>query len=96
MHIDSGMITHLEELSHLCLSPEERVRIRETLGDILEYMSILEELCTDSVQAPPPHVAVAGGLRPDTVIPSFDRQRMLASAPSQQDGYFQAPGTMEG
>lgn len=94
MQIEDELIAHLEELSRLRLTGEERELTRQQLGRVLGYFDKLSELPTGAETAPRP----AGGgnvLRDDLVLPSLGRDEMLRGAPQQAGGCFRVPKTVE-
>jgi aspartyl-tRNA(Asn)/glutamyl-tRNA(Gln) amidotransferase subunit C len=54
-------------------------------------MDKLNALDTSSVTAAEHAMPVPLKLRPDTVIPSIDRDEMVKNAPKSEDGYFVVP-----
>ncbi len=55
MLITDEMVDYVAVLSRLKLSPEERTKVREALGSIIEYMDVLNNLDTEGVE-PMSHV----------------------------------------
>jgi aspartyl-tRNA(Asn)/glutamyl-tRNA(Gln) amidotransferase subunit C len=89
--IDDRTVAHVARLSRLELSPEERAKFREQLGEILAYVRRLEALDLTGV-APTAHVRpMANVLRDDDVRPSLTQEEALANAPAVEQGYFVVP-----
>lgn len=91
MKIDSALISKLEQLARLELSAEEKERITEDLGNILQMVSKLEELDTENVE---PLIYISeevNVLRPDVVKNQVDTAAALKNAPNADDQYFRVP-----
>lgn len=79
------------QLAKLDLTDEELDRFTEQLGGILDHVATIEQLDLDGV-APTSHpVPLVNVFRPDVVVPSVDRDEVLAQAPSAEDGQFRVP-----
>ncbi len=66
------------------------------LSGVLAHIEKIDELDLEGV-APTTHVvAVSGGLRPDVVKPSLERDVALASAPDVADDGFRVPSPQAG
>ncbi|MEX2251784.1 MAG: Asp-tRNA(Asn)/Glu-tRNA(Gln) amidotransferase subunit GatC [Acidimicrobiia bacterium] len=89
-------IAHVARLARLDLSEEELEGYKNQLGLILEHAARVQSLDVE------PHVENAHPLglfntfREDIVLPSLDRDEVMASAPETADGYFVVPPAMEG
>jgi aspartyl-tRNA(Asn)/glutamyl-tRNA(Gln) amidotransferase subunit C len=96
MKIDLGMITRLEALAKIELTPEERDVLSGQLDSIIEYVEQIQGLDTDNV-APTSAVVHESGsaLRMDEVEPGLDRDVVLGEAPDAKDGYFRVPKIIE-
>ena len=68
-------IEHVARLARLELTDEEKARLRDQLGVILEHAAKVGEVATDDV--PPTAYAIprSNVLRPDEVTPSLSRSR---------------------
>jgi len=108
MQIDDKLISYLEDLSYLTLPADEKLRLTEDLGKILNSIERLSELNTEGVQErshpfePQPNPKGEGFpldsincFRDDVVRPSFDRELILKNAPVRNDEFFVAPKTVE-
>ncbi|HEY6627871.1 MAG TPA: Asp-tRNA(Asn)/Glu-tRNA(Gln) amidotransferase subunit GatC [Acidimicrobiia bacterium] len=89
-------IAHVARLARLDLSDEELEAYKSQLSVILDHAARVQSLDAD----PNPENAHPLGLtnifRDDVVLPSLDRDEVLASAPETADGYFVVPPAMEG
>ena len=92
MKIDKNLILHLENLSHLSLTDNEREQIRTDLQKILGRMDRLSDADTDAVDIRPDSY---NPLRDDEVGCSFERESILSNAPSKDDRMIIVPRVIE-
>ena len=95
MQIDEQLITYLEDLSCLILSGEEKQRLEGDLGSILSGMAQLGEVDTNGVPERSHPFDYVNTFRADEVLPSFDRELILANALEQNGTMLVAPQTIE-
>jgi aspartyl-tRNA(Asn)/glutamyl-tRNA(Gln) amidotransferase subunit C len=88
-------IEHVARLARLQLTDEEKARLREQLGVILEAAAKVSEVATDDV--PPTAYAIARSnvLRPDEITPSLTTEEVLSNAPEVEDDRFKVPRVVE-
>jgi len=88
-------IDHVARLARLELGDEEKARLREQLGAILEHAAKVGEVAADDV--PPTAYAIprSNVLRPDEVTPSLPVEEVLANAPEVEDDRFKVPKIAE-
>jgi aspartyl-tRNA(Asn)/glutamyl-tRNA(Gln) amidotransferase subunit C len=88
-------IEHVARLARLELTDEEKARLREQLGAILEAAAKVSEVATDDV--PPTAYAIARSnvLRPDEITPSLTTEEVLSNAPEVEDDRFKVPRVVE-
>ncbi len=88
-------IEHVARLARLELTEEEKERLREQLGVILENAAKVGEVATDDV--PPTAYAIARSnvLRPDEVTPSLTTEEVLSNAPEVEADRFKVPRVVE-
>jgi aspartyl-tRNA(Asn)/glutamyl-tRNA(Gln) amidotransferase subunit C len=88
-------IEHVARLARLELTDQEKGRLREQLGVILENAAKVGEVATDDV--PPTAYAIprANVLRPDEVTPSLTTAEVLANAPEVESDRFKVPRIVE-
>jgi aspartyl-tRNA(Asn)/glutamyl-tRNA(Gln) amidotransferase subunit C len=88
-------IEHVARLARLELTDQEKERLREQLGVILENAAKVGEVATDDV--PPTAYAIprSNVLRPDEVTPSLTTAEVLANAPEVASDRFQVPRIVE-
>jgi aspartyl-tRNA(Asn)/glutamyl-tRNA(Gln) amidotransferase subunit C len=97
-------VRRVAELANLELTPEEEPRMQRDLNAVLDYITQLNELDTNSV---PPMAQVAEvldnasirtrgeELRLDVVQPSLDRAEVMAAAPETDGRFFKVPKVIE-
>jgi aspartyl-tRNA(Asn)/glutamyl-tRNA(Gln) amidotransferase subunit C len=88
-------IEHVARLARLDLTDEEKARLREQLGVILEHAAKVGEVAAEDV--PPTAYAIARSnvLRPDEVTPSLTTEEVLANAPEVEADRFKVPRIVE-
>ena len=88
-------IEHVARLARLELTAEEKSRLRDQLGVILENAAKVSEVATDDV--PPTAYAIprSNVLRPDEVTPSLTVEEVLSNAPEVEDDRFKVPKVVE-
>ena len=88
-------IDHVAKLARLALTEEEKERLREQLGLIIEYAAKVGEVAAEDV--PPTAYAIprANVYREDVPEPSLPQAEALANAPDQEDGRFKVPRIVE-
>jgi aspartyl-tRNA(Asn)/glutamyl-tRNA(Gln) amidotransferase subunit C len=81
-------IEHVARLARLDLTDDEKGRLRDQLGAILEAAATVSEVAADDV--PPTAWAIprANVLRDDEVQPSLTQEAALANAPEAEAGRF--------
>ena len=88
-------IEHVARLARLELTDDEKARLRDQLGAILEHAAKVGEVATADV--PPTAWAIprVNALRPDDVTPSLTVEDVLANAPEREDDRFKVPRIVE-
>ena len=88
-------IDHVARLARLELTEEEKERLREQLGLILEHAAKVGEVAAEDV--PPTAYAIPrqNVLRPDEPAPSLSHDEAMAGAPEEEDGRFKVPRVVE-
>jgi aspartyl-tRNA(Asn)/glutamyl-tRNA(Gln) amidotransferase subunit C len=87
-------VTYVADLARLKLSPEEIATFQKQLGDVLGYVSQLNEVDVS-------HVSLLGDanlknrLRVDVVQPSLPVAEALANAPQQENNLIVVPRMIE-
>ncbi len=84
-------IEHIAALGKLEFSEEEKSDMVKTLGGMLDYISILDNVDTGSIE-PILHISpLKNVLRDDVAEPSLNRERVLENAPDTAKGCFRVP-----
>ena len=93
--ISDETIDYVGILAKLDLSPEEKEAAKKDMGRMLDYIDMLNELDTSSVE-PMSHVfTMTNVFREDVVTMGDDRDNMLMNAPECKDGSYKVPKTVE-
>ncbi len=96
MSVDKATVARIAHLARIGVAEEEMDALAEELNSILGWVEQLGEVPTDDV---PPMTSVHDqGLRwRDDVVDDGDmRDKVLANAPDQSDGFFVVPKVVEG
>jgi aspartyl-tRNA(Asn)/glutamyl-tRNA(Gln) amidotransferase subunit C len=94
--ITPELVEHVANLARLELSGEEKERMEDQLGKILEYIGLLDELDLSDV-LPTSHVIdVHNVFREDEVKESLPVDKGLANAPEKAGTTFKVPRIIEG
>ena len=93
--ISDETIEYVGILAKLMISDEEKEQAKKDMGNMLEYMDMLNDLDTDGVE-PMPHVfPVSNVFREDVVTNGDTREELLNNAPGEKNGMFMVPRTFE-
>ncbi len=88
-------VEHVANLARLVFNEEEKKKLAEQLGRILDYIEQLNKLDTEDVEPTSHVIPMRNVVRPDVVRPSLTRDDALANAPSDVDGLFEVPKIVE-
>ena len=88
-------VEHVANLARLEFSEEEKKKLAEQLGEILDYIEKLNELDTEGVEPTSHVIPVKNVVRQDVVKPSLSREEALANAPSNVNNLFEVPKIVE-
>lgn len=95
MQITKELVQYVAELSRIKLSEQDAENMQNDLGAIVNYMEILNQLETDSVE-PLSHIFnITNVMREDEVKESYDRAEILKNAPERTDETVVVPKTVE-
>ena len=88
-------IDHVARLARIELTDEEKERLREQLGLILEHAAAVGEVATADV--PPTATAIprTNVWREDEPEPSIPHDAAMANAPAEREGRFLVPRIAE-
>lgn len=92
-------VKRVAELAYLELSAGEEARMQRDLNAILGYIDQLNEVDTSRVEPMAQVAEIVGGattaLRADVVVPSLERERVMAAAPETDGSFFKVPKVIE-
>ena len=94
MSLTREQVEKVSLLARLRLSEAELDEMTRQLGGILEYMDLLGEVDTDSVEPMAHAVERTDVFRDDIVQPSLPRQASLANGPNTDDECFRVPAVL--
>lgn len=91
IQVDEKLVKEIALLARLDLSKEETEMFVSQFKDILDYVSILNEVDTDSV--PPAYLSAANTsvIREDVIEESVPTAEFLSNAPQAMDDYVVIP-----
>ncbi len=89
--ITTADVAHVARLARRELSGEDLEQFTEQLGAVLEHARDVEALDTAGVPPTAHPLPLRNVLRPDLVVPSLDREEVLAQAPEAEAGQFRVP-----
>lgn len=95
MTITDETIDYVGILAKLELSDEEKEQAKQDMTNMLDYVSKLNELDTDNVEAMSHAFPVKNVFREDVVTNTDDREQLLKNAPEQKDGCYKVPKTFD-
>lgn len=92
MEITDKEINHLASLSNTSLGVEEKETLKQDLGNILKYISKLDELDTEGVEPTYQVFEMENIWRPDEITPQdADREELLNLAKEENDHQIKVP-----
>lgn len=91
MHIDTKLISRLEELARLELSETERAKLTGDLSEILKMVEKLEELDTSGVEPLTYINDEVNVLREDEVKNQVSPEEAFKNAPDSDGTFFKVP-----
>ena len=94
MSLTRADVKKVSLLARLQLSPEEMDAMTLQLGQIVEYVELLDELDTNEVQPMAHAMDLANVFADDEVQPSLDREQALANAPKRDDQCYRVPAVL--
>jgi aspartyl-tRNA(Asn)/glutamyl-tRNA(Gln) amidotransferase subunit C len=84
-------VAKVANLARLNLTPQEMATMAEQLSGMLEHFGDIDKLDLSAVVPMAQAVPLKNILREDVVMPSLDRDEVLAAAPDAHDGRFRVP-----
>ncbi len=93
--ISDETIEYVGILAKLELSDEEKEQAKKDMGNMLDYIDMLNDLDTEGIE-PMSHVfPVNNVFREDVVANGDGHEDTLANAPDRKDSAFKVPKTVE-
>ncbi len=91
IQVDEKLVNEIASLARLDLSQEETKIFVSQFRDILEYVSILNEVDTENV--PPAYLSSANQsvMREDKIEASIPTEEFISNAPESKDDYVVIP-----
>jgi aspartyl-tRNA(Asn)/glutamyl-tRNA(Gln) amidotransferase subunit C len=95
MKITRETIEHVANLSRLNLTEQEINKLIGEMENIITFVDKLNELDTSEVPQTAHVLPIKNVFREDISKESFDREKLLANAPSQEGGCLKVPKVVE-
>jgi aspartyl-tRNA(Asn)/glutamyl-tRNA(Gln) amidotransferase subunit C len=91
IHVDEKLVKEIASLARLDLTEEETKTFVPQFRDILDYVSILNEVDTENI--PPAYLSSANKtvVRDDIIEESIPTNEFIANAPQSKDDYVVIP-----
>ena len=93
--IDLGEVQRIATLARLKLAPHEAKEIATNLGDILKYMSLLNEVDTRGINPTSHAIELPTKYRADVAAPGMPTTKVLRGAPERIGDGFGVPKIVE-
>jgi aspartyl-tRNA(Asn)/glutamyl-tRNA(Gln) amidotransferase subunit C len=94
--IGTAEVERIAKLARIGLSAEETSKMSVELGNILEFVEQLQSVDISNTEPTDQVTGLEDVWREDEVKPSMDRDRILANAPAQEDGYILVKRVLNG
>jgi aspartyl-tRNA synthetase len=88
-------VEHIAHLSLLSLTEEEKANLPKEMEAIIDFANQLSELDTSDVPITAYVIPISNIFREDEPSTGFDRDELLANAPTKADGYFTVTRVVE-
>lgn len=95
MRLTEEEVRHVAALARVAMTDDEVELMRSQLSNILEHVSVLNEVDTDGVEPTGHSVDVTSVMRDDEVRDSSPMEDVLANAPSRQDDFIRVKAVLE-
>ncbi len=95
MEITKDMVEYVASLARLKLDESQTAALQKDLGEIINYMDVLNNLDTEGIEPMSHAFAVKNVFREDVVKPSADRAELLKNAPKSDEEAIIVPKTVE-
>ena len=92
MEVNCETINHLAELSNFSVSKEQTESLKKDLGEILKYISQLDEVDVEGVEPTYQVFEMKNVWRADEILPQeASREELLALSKEQKDNQIKVP-----
>jgi aspartyl-tRNA(Asn)/glutamyl-tRNA(Gln) amidotransferase subunit C len=88
-------VAHLARLARLDVTDDELDLFAGQLDQILGAVARVSEATTADIPPTSHSVPLTNVFRPDVVVPSLDREAVLAGAPAAEGGRFRVPRMLD-
>ena len=95
MKITQELVGHVARLARLDISGEEADKMQIQLGEILGYISLLDELDLSDVPPTSHVIEMVNVMRDDEVKLSLPVEKGLSNAPAKEGTTFKVPRIIE-
>lgn len=93
--LNAELVTYLANLSKIEIEDAEKEKLVYEMSAIVDLMDAMNEITMeDDINLNGEGVNLES-LREDEVVPSYDRELVLANASHEKDGFFVVPKIME-
>jgi len=93
--LDLATVQHIAALARLGLTEAELERMRHQLSDVLDHISMLQEVDTSDIAPTAQVIQLQNVVRDDVVEASLSADDALANAPRTEGGYFRVNAVLE-
>jgi len=84
-------VKHIAHLCRLQLSPEDIDRFTVELGDIINYVNLIQKLDTSRIDPTFQTAPLSNVFRDDVIKKSLSPDEVLSNAPDREEDYFRMP-----
>lgn len=95
MKVTREVVEHVANLARLNLTKQEKEKLTLEMANIILYVDKLNELDTSNIEPKSHVIPIRNVFREDEVKESYDREKILANAPSKEEGCFKVPKVVE-
>jgi aspartyl-tRNA(Asn)/glutamyl-tRNA(Gln) amidotransferase subunit C len=82
-------------LARLELSQADQALMAEQLGNIIEYVNLLQEVNTEGIEPMAHPLPVQNVFRDDVLVASLPTSAALANAPDRHGDFYSVPAVLE-
>ena len=84
-------VKHVAKLARLELTTSEIDQMSKQLGDIIEYVTQMNEVDTTGVEPMAHPLPAVNVMRDDQVKYEQTKEELMKNAPEEEDGFFKVP-----